>query len=82
MASPTFFGDGHTPRRSDAKWVVLQKILGAEIDGGGGSGSGAQEVYQGASPPAAPDDPTKPAVFYPNGGGSQQQWDVGSQAWV
>lgn len=41
-----------------------------------------REVYTGESPPAAPDDPTKPAVFYPTGGGSLLQWDVALQAWI
>jgi hypothetical protein len=41
-----------------------------------------QQVYTGASPPAAPDDPTLPALFYPTGGGTVLQWDVASQAWV
>ena len=81
MASPTFFGDGHTPRRSDTQWIILQKILGALVDGAGGSGSGAQEIYIGRDP-AAPDDPTKPALNYPSGGGPMTQWDVGTQAWV
>ena len=38
MANPTFFGDGHTPRITDTRWAILQKILGATIDGGGGGG--------------------------------------------
>lgn len=38
MASPTFLGDGNTPRRSDAQWAIQQKILGALVDGAGGSG--------------------------------------------
>lgn len=41
-----------------------------------------REVYTGAAPPAAPDDPTRPAVWYPTGGGSLLQWDVALQAWV
>lgn len=36
MAEPTFLTDGHTPNRNDTKWTILQKILGSEIDGGGG----------------------------------------------
>lgn len=39
-----------------------------------------QQVYTGASPPAAPDDPTLPAVFYATGGGTLYQWD--GAAWV
>lgn len=38
MANPTFFGDGSTPRVTDTRWTILQKILGATIDGGSGSG--------------------------------------------
>lgn len=37
--NPTFYSDHHTPRRTDPPLVVLQKILGATIDGGGGGGS-------------------------------------------
>lgn len=48
----------------------------------GGGGVGQQEVYTGAAPPAAPDDPTKPALFFPTGGGTLFQWDVASQTWV
>lgn len=43
--------------------------------------SAAGQVYQGRSP-AAPDDPTRPALDYPSGGGSLLQWDVPSQLWV
>jgi len=32
--------------------------------------------------PAAPDNPARPALSYPTGGGSLQQWDVISQTWV
>lgn len=28
MPQPEFLGDGNTPRRSDAKWVVYAKWLG------------------------------------------------------
>lgn len=38
------FSEGTTPRRSDTRWVTLQKILQATIDGGGGgAGSVAAE---------------------------------------
>ena len=40
-----------------------------------------QQVYIGAAPPAAPDDPTLPALFYPNSLGPMQQWSVLLQAW-
>lgn len=48
----------------------------------GGSGSGSVQVYTGAAPPAAPANPALPALFYPSGGGSLSQWDVGGAAWV
>lgn len=41
MPSPTFLGDGHTPRRSDALWAIEQKILGALVDGAGSGGGGS-----------------------------------------
>lgn len=37
---PVFLSDHHTPRRTDARWAILQKILGAIIDQGGGGGGG------------------------------------------
>ena len=36
--SPTFFARGHTPTISDTRWFLLQRILGAIIDHGGGGG--------------------------------------------
>lgn len=50
MASPTFLGDGHDPRRSDALWAIEQKILGALIDGAGGGGGGAAGFSGSGSP--------------------------------
>ena len=38
------------------------------------------QVYQGLAP-IPPFDPTRPALDYPLGGGSLQQWDVASQTW-
>ncbi len=38
--APTFFSDGHTPKRTDPKWRIEQKILGALQAGDGGSGAG------------------------------------------
>lgn len=47
----------------------------------GGGGTGVTQVYVDKAP-AAPDDPTKPALSYPAGGGALSQWDVASQSWV
>lgn len=55
-------------------YATLQALVNvaAVIAAGGGSG-GAQEVY---SPiPAAPDDPTKPALAYDAPSGNLLQWD-------
>lgn len=55
---------------------------GGGTGGGSGSGSGGfGGVYEGRAP-AAPDDPTQPAIDFPVGGGSIQQWSVILQAWV
>ena len=40
------------------------------------------QVYTGASPPVAPDDPTRAALYYPTGGGSLLQWSIGTATWV
>jgi hypothetical protein len=45
MSSPTFFGEGSTPRVTDTRWRILQKILGATIDGGGGGGGGGSGAF-------------------------------------
>jgi len=47
-ASPDFYTDGHTPRRTDTELVVAQKILGCLIDGGGGGGGGSGLAGSGA----------------------------------
>lgn len=39
------------------------------------------QIYQGRAP-AAPDDPTLPALDYPLGGGSIQQWNIATLTWV
>src|SRR6266550_1735438 len=51
-------------------------ILGAIATLSGGGGLGTTQVYTGATPPAAPDDPTKPALWYPTGLGGIKQWDT------
>lgn len=57
-------------------YLILAAIQGLSS----GGGLTPQQVYSDAAPPAAPDDPTKPAVFYPSGGGVLLQWD--GAAWV
>ena len=39
------------------------------------------QLYQGRAP-AAPDDPTLPALDYPVGGGNLLQWNIGTGAWI
>lgn len=72
------------PNAGDSRQVLLVKAAywAKQIADNIGGGSGSQEIYTGAAPPAAPADPTKPAMFYPSGGGAIQQWDVGGAAWV
>ena len=80
--SPTFFGDGHTPRRSDTSWIVLQKILGALVDGSSSGGIfGTTQVYIDRDP-LPPDDPTKAAINGRSDGGSWTIWNPGTSAWV
>ena len=50
MPNPTFLGDGYTPRRSDTQWAIEQKILGAIVDGLGGSGAGGAGLSGTGSP--------------------------------
>lgn len=52
-----FLTDGSTPRRTDARWAILQKILFATTGGGGGGGgggivqsSGVNFCFTGAAP--------------------------------
>ncbi len=65
---------------SPGMWQLLELALLQQIVNAGGGGGGTIQVYTGAAPPAAPDDPTKPALFYPTGGGTLFQWDGAS--WV
>lgn len=51
MSSPTFFGEGSTPRVTDTRWRILQKILGATIDAGGGGGGGGLSFSTGSGSP-------------------------------
>lgn len=62
--------------------AVKLAVLCEIAEGGGVGGGCACQVFTGAAPPALPTDPTKPALFFPTGGGSLQQFDVLSQSWV
>lgn len=84
MSSPSFFSDGSTPRVNATRWVILQKILGATIDGGGG-GAGTPQVFTGSGAPVglqAGQDGTLAGIYYDTAvGGFNYNWDVASQAW-
>ena len=56
-------------------------IVIAQATNAGGGAGGVQQVYQDHTG-SPPDDPTKPAISFPTGGGTISQWDVGSQTWV
>jgi len=45
-------------------------------------GGSAQQIYTAAAPPAAPDDPTLGAIWYPLSGGGQLEWDTVGLTWV
>lgn len=60
MAAPVFFSDGHTPKYSDSKWRILQKILGA-LNDAGGPGDPAN-VRMGPGAPSTPGGDTY--IFY------------------
>ncbi len=66
--------------KKELQIVIAQLLCEIKTNGGGGGGGGTIQVYTGAAPPAAPDDPTKPALYYPTGGGTLFQWD--GAAWV
>ncbi len=56
--------------------AVTQKATGTQVQ------ALTAQVYTGAAPPAAPNDPTRAALWYPTGGGSLLQWDLVGAAWV
>lgn len=63
MAEPTFLG-GNEPRRTDTRWTILQKTLGAIRDlvsGGGGSGAMSSGV---GSPQGVVTPTTTPAIYF------------------
>lgn len=64
---PIVDAPGTAPVTQKATWAQVRAFIGGQI-------------YIGRAP-AAPDDPTLPALDYPAGGGSLQQWDVGSASW-
>lgn len=49
--------------------------------GGGAGGGGTIQIYTDPKP-VTPIDPTLPALYYPSGGGTLEEWDVASQAWL
>lgn len=61
MSSPTFFPEGSTPKANDPRWRILQKILGATIDGGGGAGADPMTTASGA--PVAAGTAASPFYF-------------------
>lgn len=75
MSSPTFFTDGSTPRANASAWTILQKILGAAIDGGGSTGGGS--VTSGHGAPSS--TPSGAALYYDLDTGNIYQWS--GSAW-
>lgn len=81
-AIPTFFGEGNTPRVKDTRWRILQKILGATLEGGT-STSGAWITWQdtGPNPSGPPSDPTKAVEVRFRDGSLPVVWDPSISAW-
>lgn len=48
MPDPSFFSEGNVPRRTDSRWRIEQKILGAVRDNGTGGGGGGGLVGSGS----------------------------------
>ncbi len=72
----------------DGMWEAIKVSLLCQVaaNGGGGGGGGTIQVYQGAftdpNGNLVPDDPTKPALYFINGGGTLWQFSTDSQTWV
>lgn len=68
--------------QADAIELALLSTIASALSGG----VTAQQVYQGpdADPNGnlVPDDPTKPALYFPDSGGTLWQFDTLSQTWV
>ena len=64
--------------QGDAIELALLDQISQNISGGGG---GTIQVYESRDP-APPDDPTKPAISFPTGGGTITQWPANGPAWV
>ncbi len=77
MSQPTFFGEGSTPRVTDTRWRILQKILGATLDGGGGGGGGGNPVTDEALGGGAPTTAATDIVFDTDTG---QMWYSSTKA--
>lgn len=79
--NPVWLSDHHTPRRSDTELVVLQKTLGAIIDGGGGSSGGGGNIGGSGAPVAAPSDPTLVWQYTNFDDGTQYTWNPNTNSW-
>lgn len=68
---------------TDTRWALLQKILGATIDGGGGmTGSDFIVEYANqAALPAAPANTNKVWLARFRDGSAGKTWSVVNQAW-
>lgn len=72
MAEANYLPD---PREATA----YDTLPGGDL-GGGTGGDGVQEVYEDRAP-AAPDDPSRPAVNYESATGALTHWSVANQSW-
>ena len=78
---PDFFGEGNTPRVKDTRWRILQKILGATISGGGGSGGGQYWEDTGPTPSGDPPDTSLVWTVHFRDGFPSLTWDNTDLVW-
>ena len=63
-------------------WAASLATMCLIKDNIGGGGGTTNPVYTGAAPPAAPTDPTQPAIFYPDNDALPiQVWNTTTLAW-
>lgn len=74
MSDPWFYTDGNTPRRDATRLIVLNKILGAILDGGGGGGgSSAPDSINYPGPPVT-NPPALQNIVVDSNGVQYQYW--------
>lgn len=81
MASPEFYSEGSTPRKGDTQLRVVQKLLGATLDGGIGGVAGVGPITSGHGDPSG-DPGVGSALYYDLDTGTTWQWNDETETWV